>query len=390
MPIDTVRMAHLFDPLTIRDLQFANRVFVSPMCQYSSSDGLPNDWHFVHLGSRAIGGAGLVMTEATAVLPEGRISPQDLGIWSDAHVEPLRRIVRFIHDQGSVAGMQLAHAGRKASTRRPWEDDGVVPESEGGWKNVMAPSAIAFTENYPKPQALTRDGILEIVAAFTAAARRACDAGFRVIEIHAAHGYLIHEFLSPLSNQRDDDYGGSFENRTRVLREIVQAVRGAWPNGAPLFVRISATDWVEGGWDLEQSIALARELKQLGVDLIDCSSGGSVPHAKIPVGAGYQTPFAQRIRNEAEILTGAVGMITSPAQAEHIINTGQADAILMAREFLREPYWPLRAAQELRQSVSWPVQYLRAAPRDAHARVPVNLEKLKSCFEEQHAIPERR
>ena len=227
-------------------------------------------------------------------------------------------------------------------------------------------------------------------AAFAAAARRACDAGFRVIEIHAAHGYLIHEFLSPLSNQRDDEYGGSFENRTRMLREIVQSVRGAWPKGAPLFVRISATDWIEGGWDLEQSIALARELKQLGVDLIDCSSGGSVPHAKIPVGAGYQTPFAQRIRDEAGILTGAVGMITSPAQAEHIINTGQADAILMAREFLREPYWPLRAAQELRQSVSWPVQYLRAAPRDAHARVPVNLDKLKSCFEEQHAIPERR
>jgi 2,4-dienoyl-CoA reductase-like NADH-dependent reductase (Old Yellow Enzyme family) len=383
-------MAHLFDPLTIRDLQFANRVFVSPMCQYSSSGGLPNDWHLVHLGSRAVGGAALVMTEATAVLPEGRISPQDLGIWSDAQVEPLRRIVRFIHDQGSVAGMQLAHAGRKASTHRPWESAGAVPESEGGWNNVMAPSAIAFTENYPKPQALTRDGIQEIVAAFAAAARRACDAGFRVIEIHAAHGYLIHEFLSPLSNQRDDDYGGSFENRTRALREIARAVRGAWPRGAPLFVRISATDWVQGGWDLEQSIALARELKQLDVDLIDCSSGGSVPQANIPVGAGYQTPFAQRIRDEAEILTGAVGMITSPAQAEHIINTGQADAILMAREFLREPYWPLRAAQELRQSVSWPVQYLRAAPRDANARVPVNLEKLKSCFEQQHAIPERR
>jgi 2,4-dienoyl-CoA reductase-like NADH-dependent reductase (Old Yellow Enzyme family) len=344
------------------------------MCQYSSSDGLPNDWHLVHLGSRAIGGAALVMTEATAVLPEGRISPQDLGIWSDAHVEPLRHIVRFIHDQGSVAGMQLAHAGRKASTRRPWEGDGVVPETDGGWKNVMAPSAIAFTENYPKPEALTRDGIREIVAAFG-----------------AAHGYLIHEFLSPLSNRRDDDYyGGSFENRTRVLREIVHAVRRAWPTGAPLFVRISAADWVEGGWDLEQSIALARELKRLDVDLIDCSSGGSVPQAKISVGPGYQTPFAQRIRDEAEILTGAVGMITSPAQAEHIINTGQADAILMAREFLREPYWPLRAARELRQSVSWPVQYLRAAPGDAHARVPVNLEKLKSCFEQQHAIPERR
>jgi len=383
-------MAHLFDPLKVRDLEFANRVFVSPMCQYSSTDGLANDWHLVHLGSRAVGGAGLVMTEATAVLPEGRISPQDLGIWSDAHVESLRGIVRFIHEQGSVAGMQLAHAGRKASTRPPWEEDGTVPESEGGWKNVMAPTAIPFTENYPMPQALTHDGIQEAVAAFAAAARRACDAGFRVIEIHAAHGYLIHEFLSPLSNQRDDDYGGPFENRTRMLREIVQAVRGNWPKGAPLFVRISATDWVQGGWDLEQSIALVHELKSLGVDLVDCSSGGSVPHAKVPVGAGYQTPFAQRIREEADILTGAVGMITSAAQAEHIVNTGQADAILMAREFLREPYWSLHAAQELRQSVSWPVQYLRAAPRDAHARVPVNLDNLKSCFEQQHAIPERR
>jgi 2,4-dienoyl-CoA reductase-like NADH-dependent reductase (Old Yellow Enzyme family) len=383
-------MAHLFDPLTIRDLQFSNRVFVSPMCEYSSVDGHANDWHLVHLGSRAVGGAGLVLTEATAVLPEGRISPQDLGIWKDEHVDFLKRIVSFIHERGTVAGMQLAHAGRKASTRRPWERDGAVPESEGGWKNVMAPSAIPFTENYPMPQALTRDGIREIVDAFAAGARRACDAGFRVLEIHGAHGYLIHEFLSPLSNQRDDDYGGSFENRTRVLREIVQAVRGAWPKGAPLFVRISATDWVEGGWDLEQSIALAGELKQLGVDLIDCSSGGSVPHAKIPVGAGYQTPFAQRIRNEAGILTGAVGMITSAAQAEQIINNGQADAILMAREFLRDPYWPLHAAEELGQSVSWPVQYLRAAPGDAHARVPVNLDKLKSCFEEQHAIPEQR
>jgi 2,4-dienoyl-CoA reductase-like NADH-dependent reductase (Old Yellow Enzyme family) len=383
-------MAHLFDPLVIRDLEFANRVFVSPMCQYSSRDGLANEWHIVHLGSRAVGGAGLVLTEATAVLPEGRISPQDLGIWSDDHIAMLRRIVSFIHEQGSVAGMQLAHAGRKASTRRPWEGDGTIPESEGGWKNVVAPSAIPFTQNYPTPHALTADGIREIVAAFAAASRRACDAGFRVIEIHGAHGYLLHEFLSPLSNQRADDYGGSFQNRTRLLREIVQAVRGSWPKGAPLFVRISATDWVDGGWDLEQSIVLARELKQLGVDLIDCSSGGAVPHAKIPVGAGYQTPFAQLIRDEVGIRTGAVGMITSPAQAEHIIHTGQADAILMAREFLREPYWPLRAAEELRQSVSWPVQYLRAAPRDAHARVPVNLEKLKSCFEEQHAIPERR
>jgi 2,4-dienoyl-CoA reductase-like NADH-dependent reductase (Old Yellow Enzyme family) len=383
-------MAHLFDPLTIRDLKFANRIFVSPMCQYSSTNGLANDWHLVHLGGRAVGGAGLVLTEATAVLPEGRISPQDLGIWSDDHVAALKRIVRFIHEQGSVAGMQLAHAGRKASTRRPWEGDGAIPENQGGWKNVTAPSAIPFAENYSMPQALTHDGIREIIAAFAAAARRACDAGFRVIEIHGAHGYLIHEFLSPLSNKRTDDYGGSFENRTRMLREVVQAVRTSWPKGAPLFVRISATDWIDGGWDLQESIALASELKKLGVDLIDCSSGGTVPHAKIPVGAGYQTVFAQRIREEADILTGAVGMITSPAQAEHVVNSGQADAILMAREFLREPYWPLRAAQELRQSVSWPVQYLRAAPSDAHARVPVNLEKLKSCFEEQHAIPERR
>src|SRR5438105_11747117 len=387
---ESIRMAHLFDPLTIRDVEFVNRVFVSPMCQYSSTDGLPNDWHLVHLGSRAVGGAGLVMTEATAVLPEGRISPQDLGIWSDDHTEPLRRIVRFIHKQGSVAGMQLAHAGRKASTRRPWESAGAVTESEGGWKNVMAPSAIAFTENYPMPRALTRDGIREIVAAFAAAARRACDAGFRVIEIHAAHGYLIHEFLSPLSNHRDDAYGGSFENRTRLIREIVTAVRSSWPKGAPLFVRISASDWVEGGWDLEQSIELARSLKQIGVDLIDCSSGGTVPHAKIPAGPGYQTPFAHRIRHEAEILTGAVGMITSPVQAEQIIGTGQADAILMAREFLRDPYWPLRAAHRLEQSISLPVQYLRAAPKGAQARVPVNLKNLESCFEEQHAIPGRR
>src|SRR5262249_37531724 len=323
-------------------------------------------------------------------LPEGRISPQDLGIWKDEHVDFLKRIVSFIHEQGSAAGMQLAHAGRKASTRRPWEGDGVVPETEGGWQHVMATSPIQFADNYPTPQVLTTEGIQRVVRALAAAARRACDAGFRVIEIHAAHGYLIHEFLSPLSNHRHDEYGGSFENRTRMVREIVQAVRGSWPKGAPVFVRISATDWVEGGWDLEQSIALVRELKQLGVDFIDCSSGGTVPHAKIPVGAGYQTPFAQRIRQETGILTGAVGMITSPAQAEHIINTGQADAILMAREFLREPYWPLRAAEELRQSVSWPVQYLRAAPGGAHARVPLYLEKLKSCFEEQHAIPERR
>jgi 2,4-dienoyl-CoA reductase-like NADH-dependent reductase (Old Yellow Enzyme family) len=359
------------------------------MCEYSSTDGFAGDWHFVHLGSRAVGGAGLVLTEATAVLPEARISPQDLGIWSDEHIAPLARIVRFIHEQGSVAGMQLAHSGRKASTYRPWEGQGKIPVSQGGWNDVVAPSAIAFADSYPMPRALSIDGIQEIVAAFAEAARRACEAGFRVIEIHAAHGYLIHEFLSPLSNQREDAYGGCFENRTRMLREVVAAVRSAWPQEAPVFVRISATDWVEGGWDLEQSVALARLLKTLGVDLIDCSSGGNLAHATIPVGPGYQTPFADRIRREAGILTGTVGMITEPVQAEHILSTGQADAVILARELLRDPYWPLRAARELGQPISWPIQYLRAGPHGAQARIPVDLRKLESCYEEQHAVPEK-
>ena len=382
-------MTHLFDPLKIRDITFQNRVFVSPMCQYSSTDGYANDWHFVHLGSRAVGGAGLVFTEATAVLPEGRISPQDLGIWKDDHIEFLARIVHFIHRQGGVAGMQLAHAGRKASTYSPSQGHGAVPEIDGGWPTVVAPSPLAFAPDYPIPQALSVDGIQNIVSAFAAAARRACDAGFRVAEIHAAHGYLIHEFLSSLSNQRTDAYGGSFENRTRILREILAAVRKSWPEQAPLFVRISATDWIGGGWDLPQSIELARQLKQLGADLIDCSSGGNEAHATIPFGPGYQAPFAERIRREANILTGAVGMITSPVQAEHLLVTGQADAVLLARELLRDPYWPLRAAAELRQLVSWPIQYLRAAPAGSEARVPTDLENLKSCFEEQHAIPNR-
>jgi 2,4-dienoyl-CoA reductase-like NADH-dependent reductase (Old Yellow Enzyme family) len=382
-------MTHLFDPLVIRDITFANRVFVSPMCEYSSTDGFANYWHVVHLGSRAVGGAGLVLSEATAVLPEGRISPQDLGIWKDDHVEPLARIVRFIHEQGSVAGMQLAHAGRKASTYAPGKGHGRIPESEGGWNNVVAPSELPFTEGYPMPQALSIDGIQNIVFAFAAAARPACEAGFRVIEIHAAHGYLIHEFLSPISNQRTDAYGGSFENRTRILREVVAAVRDSWPERAPLFVRISATDWMNGGWDIQQSVELARQLKELGADLIDCSSGGNVAHARIPVGPGYQTQFAEQIRREAGILTGAVGMITSPVQAEHVIVTGQADAVVIAREFLRDPYWPLRAARELGQAISWPVQYLRAAPEGSQARTPVDLKNLESCFEEQHAIPER-
>lgn len=382
-------MAALFDPLTIRDLKFANRVFVSPMCQYSSTGGYANDWHFVHLGSRAVGGAGLVLTEATAVLPEGRISPHDLGIWDDGHIEMLSRIVRFIHEQGSIAGMQLAHAGRKASTRRPWEEPGTVPESEGGWEKVVAPSPLRFADNYPMPQALTGDGIREVVAAFAKAAQRACQAGFRVVEIHAAHGYLIHEFLSPLSNKRDDEYGGSFDNRIRFIVEIVRAIRSTWPKELPLFVRISATDWVDGGWDIEQSVRLAGRLKQLDVDLVDCSSGGAVPHAKIPVGPGYQTAFAERIRREAGIMTGAVGMITSPVQAEHIIRTEQADAVIIAREFLRNPYWPLHAARKLDRPIAWPVQYLRAAPKGAQPRVPIDLKHFESCFEEQHGVPRK-
>jgi len=361
-------MAHLFDPLSIRDVKFPNRAFVSPMCEYSSTDGFANDWHFVHLGSRAVGGAGMVCTEATAVLPEGRISPQDLGIWSDNHIEALARITRFIHAQGSVAAMQLAHAGRKASTYRPWDGNGTIPESEGGWKEVVAPIAVRFADNYPQPKALSLEGIQTVVAAFADAARRAHDAGFRVIELHAAHGYLMHEFLSPLSNRRTDTYGGSFENRTRIVREIVTAVRHVWPEKNPLFMRISATDWVEGGWDLQQSVELSQQMKELGVDLIDCSSGGNVATAKIPVGPGYQTRFAEEIRRACNILTGTVGMITSPVQAEHILATGQADAVILAREMLRDPYWPLRAARELDQEITWPVQYLRAAPAGTKPR----------------------
>jgi 2,4-dienoyl-CoA reductase-like NADH-dependent reductase (Old Yellow Enzyme family) len=380
--------AHLFASLAIRGINLSNRIVVSPMCQYSSQDGFANDWHFVHLGSRAVGGAALVFTEAAAVLPEGRISPQDLGIWSDAHVEPLSRITRFIHDQGSVAGMQLAHAGRKASTRRPWEGHGEVLERDGGWQKVVAPTADRFAVGYPQPQELAAQGIDKVIDAFRDAACRALNAGFRILEIHAAHGYLLHEFLSPLSNKRKDRYGGSFDNRTRLLCEVVSAVRGVWPEDAPLFIRISATDWVEGGWDVEQSVELARRVKALGVDLVDCSSGGNLPHADIPLGPGYQTPFAERIRREAGVLTGTVGLITDPPQADHVIRTGQADATFLARELLRDPYWPLRAARELGQPVAWPVQYLRAAPHGSPARTPANVPELESCFEEQHAVPE--
>jgi 2,4-dienoyl-CoA reductase-like NADH-dependent reductase (Old Yellow Enzyme family) len=380
--------AHLFASLAIRGINLSNRIVVSPMCQYSSQDGFANDWHFVHLGSRAVGGAALVFTEASAVLPEGRISPQDLGIWNDAHVEPLGRITRFIHDQGSVAGMQLAHTGRKASTRRPWEGHGEVLERDGGWQKVVAPTADRFAVGYAQPQELAAQGIEEVIHAFRDAACRALNAGFRILEIHAAHGYLLHEFLSPLGNKRKDRYGGSFDNRVRLVCEVVSAVRSVWPEDAPLFIRISATDWVEGGWDLEQSVELARRVQALGVDLVDCSSGGNLPHADIPLGPGYQTPFAERIRREAGVLTGTVGMITDPAQADHVIRTGQADATFLARELLRDPYWPLRAARELGQPAAWPAQYLRAAPHGSPARTPANLPELESCFEEQHAVPE--
>lgn len=361
-------MPHLLEPLTIRSITFPNRVFVSPMCEYSSDDGFANDWHLVHLGSRAVGGAGLVFTEATAVTDNGRISPHDLGIWKDDHVEMLARIVRFVQTQGSIPGMQLAHAGRKASTYRPWSGSGRVPESEGGWRNVVAPSAIPFADNFPVPIEMTPGMIKTTVAAFAAAARRALEAGFRVLEIHAAHGYLLHEFLSPLSNRRSGDYGGSFANRIRLAKEVATAVRKEWPTELPLFIRISATDWVEGGWDLDQSIALAKELKPLGVDFVDCSSGGNAFHAQVPIGPGYQVPFAERIRKEAEILTGAVGLITSPQQAEEIVSSGQADAVVIARELLRDPYFPLRAGRELGQEIGWPPQYLRAAPPGAKRR----------------------
>ncbi|HLW82300.1 MAG TPA: NADPH dehydrogenase NamA [Candidatus Acidoferrales bacterium] len=365
-------MAHLFEALKIRDVTLRNRIAVSPMCQYSCEDGLANDWHFVHLGSRAVGGAAIVFCEATAVLPEARISPQDLGIWSDQHAEALARLVKFVHEQGSLAGIQLAHAGRKASTYRTWSPkQGAIPLSEGGWSNVLAPSAIKFQENYPQPREITREEIGGVAQSFAAAARRALHAGFDIIEVHAAHGYLIHEFLSPFSNQRKDEYGGSFENRTRIVREVVEAVREAWPETQPLFMRISATDWKEGGWDVEQSVALAREVKKLGVDLVDCSSGGVIPGVAIPVGPGYQTKFAAKIRREAEIRTGTVGMITEPVQADHVIRTGQADIVLLAREMLRDPYWPLRAARELGHTVSWPAQYLRAAPENSLMREPV-------------------
>jgi 2,4-dienoyl-CoA reductase-like NADH-dependent reductase (Old Yellow Enzyme family) len=367
----------LFDELKIRDVRLANRIAVSPMCQYSCENGLATDWHLVHLGSRAVGGAALVIAEATAVLPEARISPQDLGIWSEAHIEPLARIAKFIHAQGSVAGIQIAHAGRKASTSRPWDGVGQLTEQEGGWSDVVAPSAIAFAPNYPQPAAVTLERIGTIVDAFGKAAQRALDAGFRVLEIHSAHGYFLHEFLSPLSNHRSDIYGGSFENRTRIVREVVNRVRRFWPVRLPLFIRISSTDWAEGGWDIGQAVELARSVRSLGVDLVDCSSGGNVADAKIPMGPGYQVPFAERIRQDAGILTGAVGMITEARQADEIIRSGRADIILLAREMLRDPYWPLHSAAQLGQPITWPAQYLRAVPSGTAPRQ--SLEEIESA-----------
>jgi 2,4-dienoyl-CoA reductase-like NADH-dependent reductase (Old Yellow Enzyme family) len=351
-------VSSLFSVLKVRNVEFRNRVFVSPMCQYSSRDGMPNDWHLVHLGSRATGGAALVMVEATAVSPEGRISPGDTGLWSDAHARAFRPAASFIKSQGAVAGIQLAHAGRKASTDAPWRGGKPLGKAEGAWETV-APSTVPFGY-YPAPREMTARDIASVVKQFTDAARRSLEAGFEVVEIHMAHGYLLHEFLSPLSNLRADEYGGDFEGRARFPLQVVAAVRRVWHEHLPVFVRISATDWEEGGWDLAQSVEFAKRLREVGVDLIDCSSGGLVPGAKIPVAPGYQTPFAAAIRKEAGVATGAVGLITEAAQAEEIIARGEADAVFLARAFLRDPYWALHAAKSLGVDVKWPAQYERA------------------------------
>jgi 2,4-dienoyl-CoA reductase-like NADH-dependent reductase (Old Yellow Enzyme family) len=352
-------MSKLFTPLRIRELELKNRIVVSPMCEYSAVDGHPQPWHMVHLGSRAVGGAALVLTEATAVEAIGRISPADTGIYSDAHVASWRPIVDFVRGQGATPGIQLAHAGRKGSTSKPWLGGKKISLEDGGWDPV-APSAISFDKDYPLPRALTLKEIEAVIAAFGKAAERALDAGFEVAEIHGAHGYLLHEFLSPFSNKREDEYGGDFENRIRLATQVAKTVRGVWPARWPLFFRVSATDWKDGGWDLEQTVELSRRLKALGVDLVDTSSGGVIPGVPIPVGAGYQVAFAEAIRKQAGIATGAVGMITDAEQAETILSTGQADVVILARELLRDPYWPRRAAQSLGEKIKPPVQYERA------------------------------
>lgn len=352
-------MAHLFDPFTLRQVTFRNRIAVSPMCQYSSTDGFANDWHRIHLASRSVGGAGLVFTEATAVTAQGRISPQDLGIWSDEHIPGLAQLVEAIQQYGAIAGIQLAHAGRKASTAKPSDGGQPLEESAGGWP-IVSSSAIPFSPESAVPEALDLSGIQAIIEAFRQAAIRAVTAGFSVIEIHAAHGYLLHQFLSPLVNQRQDSYGGSFDDRIRLLCEVVEQVRAAIPDKAQLWVRISATDWVEEGWEIEQSVVLCSRLRSLGVDMIDVSSGGTVPGAKIPLFPGYQVAFADRIRRDAAIATGAVGLISSPELADFIIRSEQADMVLLGREFLRNPYWPHQAAKQLRQPLPVPSQYTRA------------------------------
>jgi len=352
-------MSILFEPFSLRSVTFRNRVFVSPMCQYSSKGGLPTDWHLVHLGSRAVGGAGLVMVEATAISPEGRISPDDSGMWSDTHAEAYVPITRFIREHGAVAAIQLAHAGRKGSCSLPWLGGGPLGVEQCGWQ-PLAPRAVPFNVGHPVPRALILSEMDRIEAQFRAAAQRSRIAGFQVIELHMAHGYLLHEFLSPLVNHRDDNYGGSLENRLRFPLRVARAVREEWPAELPLFVRISATDWVEGGWDIDQSVALSRQLKEIGVDLIDCSSGFAVPDEPVPFGPGFQVPFAARVRAEAGIASGAVGLITEPVQAEQIVSTGQADVVFLGRQMLRDPYWPLHAAKALQVDVPWPNQYLRA------------------------------
>lgn len=356
---NNLRMVPLFQPLSLRGITLRNRIMVSPMCQYSSKDGFATDWHLVHLGSRAVGGAALVMTEASAVEARGRISPDDLGIYRDEHIEMLSHITSFIKEQGAVPGIQLAHAGRKASTYRPWSGRGEISVEEGRWETI-APSAERFADNYPLPRAMTHEEIGEVVQRFQDAARRALTAGFEVIEIHAAHGYLLHEFLSPLSNHRDDEYGGTLENRMRFLLQVVGAVRQVLSDELPLFVRISASEWTEGGQTIAESVEIARALKKHGVDLVDASSGGNVATASIPLSPGYQVPFAERIRREAGIATGAVGLITEPQQANEIISKQQADLVLLARELLRDPYWPLRAARVLGHDIAWLPQYIRA------------------------------
>jgi 2,4-dienoyl-CoA reductase-like NADH-dependent reductase (Old Yellow Enzyme family) len=345
--------------MTLRGITLRNRLALAPMCQYAADDGIASDWHLVHYGARALGGVGLIVAEATAVTPDGRITPRDLGLWDDAQIVALARVAEFIKEQGVVAGIQLAHAGRKASAAPPWDGGVPIGPEAGGWTPVRGASPIPFDDVFPPPDPLSTAEIEAVVEAFGMAARRALDAGFEVVEIHGAHGYLLHSFLSPLSNRRTDEYGGSFENRTRFLREVVLAVRKVLPENLPLLLRISCTDWVEGGWGIEDSVALARMVGPLGVDLIDCSAGGIDPTASPPLGPGFQTPFAQELRTRTNILTGAVGLITDPAQADHIVRTGQADLVLLGRLLLRDPGWPLRAARELGQDVDWPVRYVR-------------------------------